>query len=504
MSIKYGSVCSGIEAATVAWNSLGWKPAWFAEIENFPSAVLQHHYPDIYNLGDMTLIPNEVLSGNVEAPDLLVGGTPCQAFSVAGLRNSLEDDRGQLSITYIKLLDSIDFIRGIRADNPAIAVWENVPGVLSTKDNAFGCFLAGLAGEDEALVPSGGKWTNAGYVLGPKRAVAWRILDAQYFGVAQRRRRVFVIASARTDICPAKILFESEGMRRDTPPSREKGKATPCLSSSVTGVSRVGFNSEHEWFVESPRPGGEAELKPMWRGGDQANSELCEDMTGTLNCNKGQQGGILIKPTAFKVRGGCEGGGKGYLGSDEIAFTISTMQNQHIAYSLQGSGHTSQNRQGSGWNEEVSFTLNRLDTHGVEAISFEPGVSKRDGANSRFSEEVCSTLSSQMGDNQPAVAFNKRPMEIGVTGDVVGTLRATDYKDGQCALMLNEMQVRRLTPVECARLQGFPDHYLDITYRNKPAADGPKYKALGNSMAVPVMKWIGERIQMVEDLCKLQ
>ena len=218
MSLTYGSVCSGIEAASVAWEPVGMKPLWFSEIEPFPSAVLAAHWPQVDNLGDMTKLAAAVRAGDVPAPDLLVGGTPCQAFSVAGLRGGLSDERGQLTLSYVELADSIDEKREQNGEQPAIIVWENVPGVLSSKDNAFGCFLAGLAGESEELKPTGEKWTNVGYVSGPKRTIAWRIPDAQYFGVAQRRRRVFVVASARTDICPAEILFEYDSMHGDITP----------------------------------------------------------------------------------------------------------------------------------------------------------------------------------------------------------------------------------------------------------------------------------------------
>jgi len=219
--VSYGSICSGIEAATVAMHQEGWEAEWFAEIEASPSAVLAHHYPDVPNLGDMTKIAAMVRDGLVAAPDVLVGGTPCQAFSIAGLRAGLEDARGQLTLSFVELADEIDAARTIRGLPPCTVWWENVPGVLSSSDNAFGCFLGALAGEDCALVPPGGKWANAGCVFGPKRAIAWRVLDAQYFGVAQRRRRVFVVASAREDFNPTEILFEFDGVRRDTAPSRE-------------------------------------------------------------------------------------------------------------------------------------------------------------------------------------------------------------------------------------------------------------------------------------------
>jgi len=237
----YGSVCSGIEAASLAWETLGWTPAWFAEIEPFPSAVLAHHWPQVINLGDMTKIAARVTAGEIECPDVLVGGTPCQAFSVAGLRAGLEDARGQLTLSYVELANAIDAKRRERGEKEAIIVWENVPGVLSSRDNAFGCFLAGLAGESEELQPPGGKWSDTGCVYGPQRTIAWVIKDAQYFEVAQRRCRVFVVASARKDIDPAKILFEFEGMRRDTPPSREAGQAvTGTLSSRTTAGGGLG------------------------------------------------------------------------------------------------------------------------------------------------------------------------------------------------------------------------------------------------------------------------
>ena len=219
--MRYFSICSGIEAATVAWEPLGWEAAAYAEIEKFPAAVLEHHYPHTPNLGDMTKIKGE----DYRDVDVLVGGTPCQAFSVAGLRAGLVDPRGNLTLVFAKLADDMA---------PPFIVWENVPGVLSSKDNAFGCFLGLLAGDDDALQPPGGKWTDAGYVLGPKRAIAWRVLDAQYFGLAQRRRRVFVVACPRGGADPREILFEREGVRRDTPPSREAGKGVAGTLESRT------------------------------------------------------------------------------------------------------------------------------------------------------------------------------------------------------------------------------------------------------------------------------
>ncbi|MBV7694077.1 DNA cytosine methyltransferase, partial [Limnobaculum sp. M2-1] len=160
--MKYGSVCSGIEAASVAWEPLGLEPVWFSEIEPFPCEVLNYHWPDVVNLGDMTAIAEKIKSGVVQAPDILVGGTPCQAFSVAGLRGGLSDKRGQSTLSYVELANEIDNKRRAAGEPETIIVWENVPGVLSDKTNAFGCFLAGLAGEDEPLQPSGKRWSNSG------------------------------------------------------------------------------------------------------------------------------------------------------------------------------------------------------------------------------------------------------------------------------------------------------------------------------------------------------
>lgn len=233
--MRFGSVCSGIEAASVAWDVLGWRAAWLSEIEPFPCALLSQHYPDVPNLGDMTTIAPRILAGEVEAPDVFTGGTPCQAFSTAGKRQSLADERGNLTLTFCEIANAIDTVRAANGQQPAVIIWENVPGVLSTRDNAFGCFLGELAGESGPLEPAGRRWTDAGCVYGPARAVAWRVFDAQYFGLAQRRRRVFVVASARNGFDPAKVLFEFEGVRRDTPPRREAGEASAGAAAPRAG-----------------------------------------------------------------------------------------------------------------------------------------------------------------------------------------------------------------------------------------------------------------------------
>lgn len=281
--LKYGSVCSGIEAASVAWEPLGLVPAWFSEIEKFTSAVLAYHWPDVPNLGDMTKIAEAVRAREIEAPDIGVGGTPCQSFSVAGARAGLSDPRGQLTISYVELSDAIDETRTEDGKKPAIFVWENVPGVLSSKDNAFGAFLGLLSGEDCELVSPGKKWTNAGVVHGLKRTIAWRIIDAQYLGVAQRRRRVFVVASARTDIDPGKILFEFESLRRDTPPRRETGSSVAALTANGVGTCGADDNQGQAGHLIPDNP-----LAFNWQSGGNTSSTLGADehCTGALQASQ--------------------------------------------------------------------------------------------------------------------------------------------------------------------------------------------------------------------------
>jgi len=271
--VKFGSVCSGIEAASVAWNGLGWGASWFSEIEPFPSAVLKHHYSDVKNLGDMTLLESKILNQEIEAPEVFCGGTPCQAFSIAGLRQSLDDARGNLSLTFIKIANAIDTIRRSRNEHESIIFWENVPGVLSTADNAFGYFLAGLAGESEQLKPTGKRWPNAGIVFGPKRVIAWRVLDAQYFGLAQRRKRVFVVASARNGFDPTAVLFERESLQRNIAPSREKGQD---FASFTPGS--IGGYSEGVGTIRAN--GGDV---PIALASGQANAEIAINQS-TAHC----------------------------------------------------------------------------------------------------------------------------------------------------------------------------------------------------------------------------
>lgn len=200
-----GSICSGIEAASVAWEPLGMSFSWFSEIADFPSRILAIKYPKICNLGDMNSIPQKIEKLEIEAPDVLCGGTPCQAFSLAGWKNGLNDDRGNLTLKFVDIANANDKVREKKGKTPAIIFWENVEGVLTDKTNAFGCLVSSLAGLDKEIVRN--KWSNAGVIYGPKRNVAWRVLDAKYFGVPQQRRRLYLLAGATT-FHPECILFE--------------------------------------------------------------------------------------------------------------------------------------------------------------------------------------------------------------------------------------------------------------------------------------------------------
>ena len=470
--MRFGSVCSGIEAASVAWGPLGWKAAWLAEIEPFPSAVLKHHYPNVPNLGDMTALPSRILAGEVEAPDLFCGGTPCQAFSVAGLRKSLDDARGNLSLTFCEIANAIDLVRLGDGDEPCIVFWENVPGVLNTKDNAFGCFLAGLAGESLPLLPPGGRWTDAGCVLGPQRAVAWRVLDAQYFGLAQRRKRVFVVASARAGFDPAAVLFEFDGVRRDTAPSRQ---AREGIASSVAS----GAPKRSHWDGDFPHP--TLNQSHNIGGVGQSNQELFS-----------QRGAYLApaQPMAYAIQGSMIGrnddaGPQGDGVNEDVCFTQNTIDRHAVAYAVR-TANTSAN--GHGVAEQVTHTLDRAQG---QAVAFHP---TQDPINST---EVCHSLSAN--DNATAAVAQAIGWdeELNASEEQSGTLLRGGQGGRHDGVMTPSMQVRRLTPVECERLQGFPDGYTAIPWRGKPASecpDGPRYKALGNSWAVPVVRWIGKRI----------
>lgn len=287
--MKYVSLFSGIEAASVAWRPLGWTPLAFAEIDAFASAVLAHHFPAVPNHGDVTAFDWSTYRG---VCDLVVGGSPCQSFSVAGLRGSLSDDRGNLALAYCKIVHAID---------PTYALYENVPGILNTKDNAFGCLLAGLVGEDDALTPPaymGIGWPDAGVVTGPERSAAWRVLDAQYFGVAQRRRRVFVLSVRGSGnwACAEALFPLSDGMPWDLAPSRETRRR---VAGSLGGGS-----GNRGWCNDFDRAG---DFIPMTGGG-----KLLERRAGNGHAGPVEAGQAADDARKESVRGGA-GAARGFL-----------------------------------------------------------------------------------------------------------------------------------------------------------------------------------------------
>jgi DNA (cytosine-5)-methyltransferase 1 len=391
--MRYASVCDGIGAAHVAWRPLGWECAWTSEIEPFPAAVVDHHWK-LKNLGDMTKLTEEMLN-ECGAIDLLVGGTPCQSFSVAGLRKGLDDPRGNLALRFVQLVGVL---------RPSWVVWENVPGVLSSGGGTdFGTFLGALA--------------ELGY------GFAYRVLDAQWFGVAQRRRRVFVVAHLGNWRRAAAVLFERESLCGN-PPTR--GKAGE-------GVART--------TAASPSVCG-----PLTAG-------MCKGVRGTET--------IESHHAVVAFHHNAQAAQLPHAGRD-TSVTDSLTCSQGAA---------------------VAFTKSKRAQSTTDDESWVPG-------------EVSPTMSCfDQGDTRATtvVAFDTYNH---TAGDVSQTLQRGTGTD-QIGAVMESHAVRRLTPLECERLQGFPDGYTDVTYRGKPASDGPRYKALGNSMAVPVMAWIGKRIAML-------
>jgi len=431
-------VCSGIEAATVAWHPLGWTAAAYSEIEKFPSQVLAHHYPDVPNVGDMT----KFKEWNIGAIDLLVGGTPCQSFSVAGLRKGLDDPRGNLMLTFLAIADQ---------HRPRWLVWENVPGVLSSNGGKdFGTFLGALG--------------ELGY------GFAYRVFDAQYFGVAQRRRRVFVVGYLGDWRAAAAVLFERHSLCGYPAPSREKRKEVAAATGMRLDVSLIGSLTAGFGKVGAPEidaytclpaftsygiPGNWIGRKPE-NGGNA--TEPMHDIAPCLT--KADQHGVA-QPISFS--------GQMSEPQTNVDMTQTLQAKNPMAVCLMDQGGSVMNIE-----HDMSGTLRR-ETHGhepivMQSVAFEPGKMKRLGYGDA-ELGLSPTLRASAGDNQVAASVG--------------------------------MAVRRLTPVECERLQGFPDNYTDIQPKGKATPDGPRYKALGNSMAVPVMAWIGKRIQEVEKMqCK--
>jgi DNA (cytosine-5)-methyltransferase 1 len=472
--MRYLRICSGIEAASVAWEPLGWIPLAFSEIEAFPRAVLAYHYPDVRLWGDFNTLRHEPW---IVDADVLVGGTPCQGFSVAGLRGSLADDRSNLCLQFVGLANAIDDLRRHAGRSPAYILWENVPGVFSTDDNAFGCFLAGLVGSESPLTPHGGRWTNAGVVTGPRRVAAWRVLDAQHFGLAQRRKRVFVLSREHPGgwaVADA-LLPITQSLRGDPAPSRQAGQGTACpitnlIAPPITSNPYGDHESREGRLVAF---GGNNTAGPIdiatavnSHGGPHGRQDFESEtfIAHTLRgegfdaSEDGTGRGTPLVPVAYRTSGNC---GAWDTGDRVDALTTSTDPNSHI----------------------LAFDTTQI-------------TSPANRSNPRAGDP-CHLLAA--GAHAPAIAFALRGREGGAqaeTHDAVSALRSAS--GGSTQDYVAASAVRRLTPVECEKLQGFSPGWTAIQYRGALAADGPRYKALGNSFAVPVVRWIGLRIQMVE------
>lgn len=413
--MRYLSVCAGIEAATVAWHHLGWEAAAFSEIEAFPRAVLAHHYPDVPLHGDFTTI-----KGYEYGPiDLLVGGTPCQSFSIAGLRGGLDDDRGNLAL---------EFLRLAQRTRPKWLVWENVPGVLSSNGGRdFGSIIGGMV--------------ECGY------GIAYRVLDAQYFGVPQRRRRVFVVGCLGDAASAAAVLFERQSLCGNSPPRREKREG-------ASQGARGGINFSGQSLAVSSNEG----VAPTYEQDEVASAMKARDYKDATD----------LVAQAYSIMP--MNSGKDYKARET-----------DVAQPLMAGGPVGGNQ---GGDYVCAFDTTQITSPGNYSNP------KRG--------DPCHPLAA--GAHAPAIAFDTYNQ---ITSDVSQPIRSAASDVDKMGAVLTQSAVRRLTPRECERLQGFPDDYTLIPYRNKPAEncpDGPRYKALGNSMAVPVMRWIGERINMINNL----
>jgi DNA (cytosine-5)-methyltransferase 1 len=511
--VRYGSVCSGIEAATAAWHHMGWEPAFFSEIEKFPRAVLEHHYPEVPLHGDFTTIEQNQY-GKI---DLLVGGTPCQSFSVAGLRGGLDDDRGNLAL---------EFCRLAQRERPRWIVWENVPGVLSSSGGRdFGSILGALE--------------DLGYGL------AYRVLDAQYFGVAQRRRRVFVVGYLGDWRCAAAVLFERHSMSGHAAPSRKARQDAP--GGAASGVEERGGCGRERSAVETYECQGidaskfgqhvnggcpnfvPAHAKCLTAGTGQRfdtgtdtfiatfdGAETARTLTRRYDSSpchdRGPDVVAFTQNTRDEVR---------YINGSLFAFSSKDYgadATEDCSPTLRAGGSTNSHQNG-GVMPAVAFTAPTLTARcdsspcvdrGPDVVAFGVGESPdvahclRSGASRADKHESSTYVASlavavRYGEHQQDTLHS----ENGILNTLPGGNNNNAAHYTKTAI---GSTVRRLTPVECERLQGFPDNFTAIPWKKKgPEAcpDGPRYKALGNSMAVPVMRWIGERIQMVDDLISL-
>jgi len=495
--VRFASVCSGIEAASTAWHPLGWRASWLSEIDPFACSVLAHHYPDVPNLGDMTRIGDEEIAQH-DRPDVLVGGTPCQSFSVAGLRKGMADPRGNLALVFLRLLERT---------RARWVVWENVPGVLSSAGGRdFGAFLG-------ALGQLGYGW-------------AYRVLDAQYFGLAQRRKRVFVVgrAGGLTNRAAA-VLFERACLRGDPAPSREAGARVAHCVAAGSGGGKFGSGRDgQDDFVVS--------ALDCQRGGPDDNAaqaghlvahSLRADGFDASEDGTGRGTPIVpVGPMAFDWQSGGDMRGidpraTAQLQRGQVPAILETLEPQGYNDPKGATNACSQEADArevlrvlrdqvgaeafTEWGSGVLDSLRSPEVLraflygvGVRRAARQAGRLMGDGASSRtegLPEGPVRALWVEGPDGrspQGRELAQQLARQLGASLPILSSAGAS------------RAGVRRLTPREAERLQGFPDDYTLVSHRGKPASDGPRYRALGNSMAVPVMAWIGKRIQLVEEV----
>ncbi|MGB8480114.1 MAG: DNA (cytosine-5-)-methyltransferase [Acidobacteriaceae bacterium] len=493
--MKYLSVCSGIEAVTVAWQPLGWTPVAFAEIDPFCCWLLRSRYrasrplhmpsPNttesrqeakqraaairnvialplnsaVVNFGDFT----QIGADDVGAIDLLAGGTPCQSFSIAGKRAGLDDARGNLTLEFARLADRL---------RPLWLVWENVPGVLSIDGGrTFGTFL-GMLGQ-------------LGYGL------AWRVLDAQHFGVPQRRRRVFVVGHLGGWRAAAAVLVDQSCLSGHPPPRREaRQDLASTLGARAQGGGGLGTDFDLDGGLIA-RKGTTAHcLNAGGMGRQDIETEtmiahsLCAD--GFDASEDGTGRGSPLVPIAI-CTAHTQSNGHGF--SDNIAHTLEQTNSQAVAFNLRG--------RDSGAMPEPSEMASIRAASGGSSNSYVAFSAKDYGADIGG---IAPTLRGMGHDTSHANGGGQIAVAAPLTASYGKQVDSSDTSNGPPNILHSEMAVRRLTPRECERLQGFPDDYTLVEYRGKSAADGPRYRALVNSMAVPVMRWIGERIAAVHQI----
>ena len=513
-AMRFLSLFSGIEAASVAWGPLGWQCVGIAEIEPFPCAVLKHHYPDVPNLGSVLDITDDQIAA-LGPIDVVVGGSPCQDLSVAGKRAGLAGARSGLFHHQLRIFHAARAHCGAR-----YLLWENVPGAFSSNRGRDFAVVVGEMAGCELHVPDDG-WGTEGVALGEHGLVEWAVLDAQWFGVAQRRRRVFAVLDVGDWASRPPILLEPDSLRRDSSPSREAGEVAPTIPSRRASGGGLGTDFDCDGGLIA-RP--HADLSPALKARDSKGPSSDGDGDG--------DGAILVPMVAHSLRGeGFDASEDGAGRGTPLVPVAVDVWNQtidgNVAATLNAESGAP-NHSGPKVMVPVAFDTTQITSAAnySRPKAGDPCHPLAAGAHPPAVAFTCKDYGADASDIAPILrSMGHDGSHANGGGQVAVAFMADDYKDGgyeQCdtarplttsadrtraaPIATTAMRVRRLTPTECSRLQGFPDDYLSqVPWRGKALPpDGPMYKALGNSMAVPVMRWIGERIQRVGDVATLQ